>query len=245
MKEDKIHTEGISTESSRIAKWFENYWYHYKWHTIAIAFAVIVILICTVQACSREEEDITMVYAGRAGVEMSADEAEALKKVLEAQMPSDFDGNGEKNITLVRYSILSEEQIKEYEASTDSEGNPIRVNRSFYSSEKANYHSFLGKGESSVLLLEPWLYEELRDSNALLPLSEVLASVPENAVDSCGIRLGDTEWYQTYSAAQVLPEDTVICLLQPLVIGKSSKPILYQREKEMFASLAETALLTQ
>ena len=244
MEEKKTYTEGISMEGGKFSKWLDNFWYHYKWPTIGIAFALIVFLICKVQACSKEEEDITLLYAGRVGLPESS--SSALCDVLEAVMPADFDGNGTKMATLSHFEILSEEQIKQAEEITDAAGNrEYVINRSYNSSEYNTYYRRLQTGESSVLLLDPWLYQALLEADRLMPLSSVLQEVPQTALDGSGVRLGDTEWYWNYSAAQVLPEDTVICLLYPYVTGKSSKPELYQREKQMFAALTEQALLSE
>ena len=64
MKNEKQYTEGISVEENKFLKWFDNYWYHHKWLTIGIAFALVVVLVCTIQTCTKEKEDITVLYAG-------------------------------------------------------------------------------------------------------------------------------------------------------------------------------------
>ena len=39
---------------SKFLKWLDNYWYHYKWHTIIVAFFLIIGIISTVQIFNRE-----------------------------------------------------------------------------------------------------------------------------------------------------------------------------------------------
>jgi len=240
--DEKIYTEGISTEGGKFAKWFDNFWYHYKWPTIGILFALIVFLVCTIQSCTKEEEDILILYAGRSG--LPEEKADGVCDVLEAVMPYDFDENGTKQAKLIHYEVLSEAQMKDKMAETDEAGSQkYTISKSYFSSEYKSFYQSLQTGEQSVLLLDEWLYQELLNEDRLVPLDTVLKTVPETAVDGHGIRVGDTQWYWKYNAAQALPEDTVICLLHPYVAGKSSKPKMYQREKEMFAALVEQPLL--
>ena len=58
-------------------KWLENYWYHYKWHTLIVAFFVIMLTVMGVQMCSREDNDIYIIYAGP---ELISDELGLLEK---------------------------------------------------------------------------------------------------------------------------------------------------------------------
>ena len=52
-------------EHGRVYRWLDNFWYHHKWATIAALFLVIVLTVCVLQMCSREEKgDITVVTAG-------------------------------------------------------------------------------------------------------------------------------------------------------------------------------------
>ncbi len=232
---DKAYTEGISTDRNKFLTWLDNYWYHYKWVTIAVVFFLIVGIICTVQMCSREKEDLTVVYAGRNT--LSLNEEQDFTRVLEAVAPEDFDGNGEKHIALTTYSILSEEQIKEIQQETDSEGKHFAVNTSFNSKEYETYSNYIMTGESSVLFLDPWLYENLKAADRLMPVSDVLGYTPSSACSEYGIRLGDTALYEAYAVIKLLPEDTVICILRPYVAGNSSKEDYYAREKAMFSAL--------
>ena len=39
----------------------ENFWYHYKWAVIGVAFAVIVLTVCLWQVFTTDKEDITLV----------------------------------------------------------------------------------------------------------------------------------------------------------------------------------------
>ena len=68
-------------------------------------------------------------------------------------------------------------------------------------------------------------------------LTDIVGIVPDGAVDEYGVRLGDTEIYKYYQVLQVLPEDTIVCLLYPYVYGQSSNEEFYQNTKEMFKAI--------
>jgi hypothetical protein len=105
-----------------------------------------------------------------------------------------------------------------------------------------SYQTYTKTGESAIYLLDPWLYESLRDdpNEPLQKLSNVLNGTPKGALeDGYGVRLGDTALYQEYEVLQVLPADTVICLSRPYAMGKSSKKEHYRHETEMFAALVD------
>ena len=237
MNGEKQYTEGISVEQNKFLKWFDNFWYHYKWPTIGIAFALVVLLVCTLQTCTKEKEDITILYAGP--YLMNNEQYATVNNIMNNVLPEDYDGNGEKKVVISTYHIYSKEQIEKIEAETDELGHHGFIDTSYNVNQYDTYSNYLLTGESSVLLLDPWLYEALKDdgNGVLMTLSEVFEGLPEDIVDEYGIRLGDTELYGEYAALRVLPADTVICLMRPIIGGKSYKTENYTIEKEMYAAL--------
>ncbi len=234
--DEKIRGAEIRPQSKFLLR-VENFWYHYKWATIITAFFAIVILICTLQMCGNEKEDVNILYAGP--IQLSTDEIEAVSDVMASVMPEDFDGNGKKEAVLVDYHIYSKEQIESIEAHTDSAGVAGYVDRSYNSTNYDNFYNYIQTGDVSVCLLDPSLYEDIKNKDRLMKLSDILGYLPEGALGEYGIALGNMELYEAYGAMRKLPEDTVVCILRPLVVGKSSKEKLYAREKEMFAAIAE------
>ena len=216
--------------------WLDNYWYHYKWVTIVVAFFIIVFSVCTLQMCSKEKTDLTVIYAG--GAFVSPERAESVNSVINAVMPKDFDGDGAKNVNFVKYEIYSAEQIKVIEAATDSNGESGYVDRSYNSSNYDNFCNYIQTGDTSLCFLEAWLYEELKSANRVADISEVLGYTPEGSDGYC-VRVGDLDIYNSYAALRVIPEDTVVCLLRPLVVGNSSDAKYYERECEMFRAIIE------
>lgn len=238
MNEEKRPERDIVVES-KFVKWLDNFWYHYKWVTIGIAVAAIIFIICIAQSCSKEDRDIMIVYAGPNSLSVS--EQEQLGDLMSLMLPNDLDGNGESVAHLNTFQIYSEEQIKAIEANTDADGKPLIVDRGRNTSTYQQYSNYMQTGESSVCFLDPWLYEQMLQSNAICPLSEVLSEIPQGAMDEYGVRLGDTELYQNYDLLKLLPEDTVICLMRPFFLGRSSDEKMYQFEVDTFCSIVTYA----
>ncbi len=234
---DKIQGVQIKSTNPAMRK-IENFWYHYKWMTIVVLFFVIVFVVCSVQMCGNEKEDISVVYAGP--VKMTSEELANFESVMEFVMPDDFDKNGKKDVKGVGYRIYSEEQIKEIEAQTNSAGDREEVvNRQANSDNYDVFYNYIQTGDSSICFLDKSIYDNLRKNDRLAKISDALGYEDENSFDGYGYRLGDLEIYKSYKALEIIPEDTVICILRPLVAGKSSDEELYAFEKEMFASIVD------
>lgn len=223
-RETKIHTEGIKADT-KIQKWFDNYWYHYKWHTIITLFFVIVIFVCALSTCQKESYDSTVLYAGPAY--LNGEKKAGVEAVLEAVMPSDISGDGEKNAYLTAFLIYSKEQIEKIEAETDEEGRHLDVDNATITKNNENFYDYLMTGESSVCFLDPSLYEALLKSDRLSEISE----------DTYGVTLGDLEIYGAYSVLRELPEDTVVCFLRQNLIGGNSDDEVYENDKRLFDAI--------
>jgi hypothetical protein len=236
--DERLGTGEISVKSSPFLSWLDNFWYHYKWQTLGVLFALIVVTVCVLQTCSKESYDLSVVYAGpvAAGESGFSD----LELLLEDHA-EDADKDGEKSVNLLRYNIYSADQIKELEKAGFS------VSRSYNSGEYDNYGNFLMTGEASVYFLDPWLYEELKSADRLRPLAELLPEerVASASADGYGLCLGDSELYRQYDVLSFLPEDTVICLLRQQVIGKSRKDEHYEKEEALFCALAERTVISE
>ena len=220
-------------------RWLDNFWYHHKWVTVGVAFALLVVIICTVQMCGKEKNDLTVVYAGRN--QLSPAESQNFSQVLESICPEDFDENGEKQIAVGAYCILSEEQILELQRQAAENDEQAYFDQNYNSTQYDTFMSYLMTGESSVLFLDPWLYNMLRENGRLAKLESVLGYVPEGAYGEYGVKLSETELYKDFGVVRLMPGDTVICILEPYVVGKSSKEKYYDWEKQMFEAIVEYA----
>jgi hypothetical protein len=240
---EKTQDRGIKVKG-KLFTWLDNFWYHYKWHTIIITFFIVVGIVCTVQMTTSEKEDILIVYGGPYSYTQA--EKIAITDVLSNVLPSDRNGDGKKLAALSTYQIFSEEQIKEIEAQTDEEGRHApKVDKNYTSSQYENYNQQNLSGSTSICFVDPWLYEEINDkATYLCPLnsSQLFGEGVEvkGAIVEYAVRLGDTDIYKDYPALQKMPADTVIYLWNPFVtedlFGKKDE-VANQFERDAFVAI--------
>ena len=136
-KQDKIeaheiHIGGVKRAreerpKGKFGRWFENFWYHHKWKTI-IAFSFTVIaLICTLQMCSKEKQDTSVLMVGPYQLSDSEAGYVALKHTLSSYLPEDAKSAG--NVGIVHYAVYSKEQIEALAQHVDEDGNPAPIAR--------------------------------------------------------------------------------------------------------------------
>ena len=217
-------------ERGRFYKWLDNFWYHYKWHTIIVTFLVVVITVCTVQSFKTTKYDMKVLYAG--SKQLEGQEIKDIEEIFTGLAPKK---NEDESLALALngYYILSEEQIKEGNKNYDANRN---------SNDYSNLQSYLQTGDASIMLLERWIYDGI-PKESLCKLSEIYSeNLPDGAIDGYGVKLGDTEIYKAYPALQKLPEDTIVCLQIPLYHEKKLKKStqrLYEIEKSTFKAFLD------
>ena len=242
---DKLEAGDIVAASPAL-RWLDNFWYHYKWTVIVVAFFVTVAVVGIVQMVNRPQYDTSICLASP--YKMNKEERADMEALLERICPEDFNGNGEKLVNLVEYQIYSEEEFESeaerYEAMTDEYGNPdqFQINRKFNSDEYKNFSNFTMTGETSVYILSPYLYGILRDADRLMRLSEVYTdgTLPEGTMsDGFGIALKDTDFYKYNPAAQIYPENAILCLHKPTISGRSKNEARYAEDVAFFKAIAD------
>lgn len=205
----------------KFAKWLENYWYHYKWHTIVVAFLVLVLGIGVFQMATKEEYDIDILYTGPAV--LSEQQASELATAFEAVMPEDFDGDGDKSAMIYDVTVLSDEQIAEKEAEAKAESDVLYYDYQNREEAISRVGTLLSTGETVICLMDDYMYQKFMAENAFVPLADLLGEAPEYALDEYSVRLMDTPFGQYFSACMALPGDTVLCIRRESVLASSSK----------------------
>lgn len=239
MKEEKLQTEEISTNNSKFLAWLDNFWYHYKWQTIAIAFIVIVLGTCIIQFASTPKSDILFTYAGPKEFITAPEEKAGISSTLSTISQKVY--GKDSRATLNSFLIYSKEQIQKIESELDENGKQkYVVDTAFNTSEMNNFDEFSKSGASFILLLDPSVYQrflnESGESERLVELSAVYGSTPNGALDKYSVRLGDTQAYQSIAELRALPADTVVCLHGKLILGTKQKE--YDMQMSVFKELA-------
>ena len=79
-------------KQNKAYKWLDNYWYHYKWVTLAVVFFVTVFSVLTAQMLAKEKPDAVILYGGPAV--LTANETRDLEIAFRSVLPSDFNADG-------------------------------------------------------------------------------------------------------------------------------------------------------
>ena len=229
---DKLPQNEIKCQN-KITKWFDNYWYYYKWKVIIAAFLIFVLIVCTVQAFSNTDSDMIVMYAGE--FLSTSPEVPNIEDALSAVLPEDYSGDGKKEVVMSMMNVYSEERIKELEALGYAISRPNNDN------ELGKFQDLIVTGEYHVCLLDPWLYQTVQEQGGFAKLSDVLGYTPESAVDEYAIKLSDTEFGQYFAGVTSLPENTYLCLRTPGTLksmfgGKSEK---YDQAIAMIKAIVE------
>lgn len=208
---------------SPVLRWLDNFWYHYKWTVIIIAFFVVVFLICVIQMGSDPAYDINITYSGPYG--FGSSDAELMYRDLSAALPADLNGDGERQAGFIRYQIYSEEEIRaewkqveeEREMAQSRGEDPSKIvssiNTSYNSTQYQQFTNSLLTGQSYILLCSPFIYEDVKADGRVCRLADLTNETLANAFDDCAVLLKDTAMYRSSEVLQKLPEDTLICLL--------------------------------
>ena len=222
------------TSQSKFLRWWDNYWYHYKWHTIIAGFFIFLLLFLGLGQLNTPKKDTVITYCGPFA--FTSDETEDLREALGRIMPKDFNNDGDKYTEIVRYQVYSEQEM---EAERELLGETGTINLSYNARQLSDFNSFMSFGECSIYFLSEYMYGYVKanKSGLLKPLSDALGEVPATAYDEYAVRLKDTAFYQFEPALRVFPEDTLVCITAPYQMGSSSEADTYANSIAMFRAI--------
>ena len=127
--EEKHEGGDIAIRSPFLEK-FENFWYHYKWHSLIAFFLVLTFTVCTLQMCSRSDYDLHVLYAGQSDVRQTASEGLSEHRVLLSTLKlvaEDYDEDGKQLLNLLTLFLPSEEEIEQINARLEAEDEGYEV----------------------------------------------------------------------------------------------------------------------
>ncbi len=220
--EDKKHEAHEIAGQSKFLRWLDNFWYHYKWQTIAV-LVVAVLLAVTLPQCGKSKDgSVTVTFAG--GYVMSRDEQQGLKNVLQALT--------EDGITLGQYSIFTEEEIEKNNTYKDPNTGEEKVDlagkandRKYNLDRIQNLQSYIMTGDCGVWIVSPYVFENWFDGKV---------QVVENK------RLGDLPVWETYGAVRFLSPDCRVILTRS-VFGETAKDKTFEAVKAYYDGLTGAA----
>lgn len=188
----------------------ENYWYHFKWHTLIVIFIITVITVCTVQMCSKRSYDVYIMYVGEHSVDMKGTDGDTseYEKMLSAleRYSDDYNEDGETNIELETLYVPSSAEIAEMENSD------VYVNYAAIKDNTGVFEDNMLHSTYYLCFISYDLYEKYAKEGAFLPLTDYCTEGKNYEwADECGIYLSSLPSYER-EGLRNLPADTVVCL---------------------------------
>lgn len=220
--DEKDNTDTPVKEKSKARLWIENFFYHYKWHSIVALFLVFVILFCVLQTCQKVTYDSYILYAGGKGLRVSGDdkaqsEYGAVYDTL-GRYVSDFNGDGNRNLSFIDIYLPSSQEIEEAKA------NGQGVNYTLLKDNDELFRQNMLVGDYYVCLISERLFLEWTKDPANNPFKSIGQYLPDGTKIASS---AEEEGYLMPSEYGVylssvpsasrpglkdLPADTVICI---------------------------------
>ena len=219
MESKRPNEYGEVAMKSPVVEKLENFWYYYKWHTIVALFLVFTILICSLQMCSKKETDVHVIYAGSAVIKRTADDGDtpAYNRLMTAlgERAEDYNGDGEKILTLTTLSFLSAAEIEEINKNPE-----LEVNYSLLEQDMDTFEQnfIYGTGDFYVLFCTKSVYEAYKtvaDVEIFAPVASYLDpdyDGYELYSDSAVVLSSTPLWESSATIRQILPADTLVTL---------------------------------
>ena len=220
-------------EQKRVS-WLENFWYHYKIHTIIAAAAIVFLTVVGVQIATKQSYDLYVLYAGPTNVNETYSTGTAIVKKMEAGF-AEISGDADHKTTVQSFVWVNDRLAAEYKK------NDVAVNAAQNRKMLGTVLDAIASGKSAIMLLDPDIFEDVRDKGALEKLADVLGYEVGGALDEYGVRLADTSFGRSFAGFRELPDDTVLCVrnLQNgfSLVGQSTGDEKWDRQLDVFRAM--------
>ncbi len=192
----------------------ENFWYHYKWHTLIALFIIVTVTVCTLQFCEKNSYDVYVMYAGGGELSRTSEDGdfpEYQKAVSSlAKYADDYDGDGKVSIALAALYVPSNADIEAIKAAGETPNYPrIYDNSRVFSDNMLHSDYFL------CFLSEEQFLKYCAEE---VPVFDKIEDYTKDGkdyeyVNEYGIRLSSLGIYSR-DGIRNLPSDTVVCIRQ-------------------------------
>ena len=237
MNEEKQQTGELSLRSPFLKK-LDNFFYHYKWHSIVALFLAVVMTVTLVQTCSKESFDVEIMYAGPKNL----NDRQTVIDIENAFLgfASDQNKDGKVVVRLVSYWV-----DESYYGGENKEMSGADV-AYFANNAKKNedaYHDEIMAGNLSICLVSPYLFYQVHKEGGFMRIDEMFPELDESvyhvgeggSVNHYAVRLGNTDLGKL-PGLSTLPSDTILCIRKPAyhLLNASRLKKQHENSKEVF-----------
>ena len=244
MEEKNGKYEGDVKLKSPLLEKLDNFWYHYKWHTIFTIFVIVVAVILTVQTCSRVEADAYILYAGphtisRVAANGNISEYENAVSSFK-KISTDYTDDGINTVSFVDLFVVNSEEAEKILA--DNPGKEI--NSALVKENTDTLHQKLIFGEYYLCFLSERLFKEYEEEYGEALFSPLAPYEKDGAeyeyASDRGIYLRSLP-FSALPEIRELPDDTVVCLRRfsdvASTIGRANNEENFKRGEDMMKKL--------
>ena len=213
MEKERIPEENLNAKL-KSSKWIENFWYHYKWHTVSAVAVLLIFTILILQMFTKTSYDVNILYAGHYEIERVSPDGEEppysslvddLKNIF-----SDYNNDGNVNISLLNLLVMNETEAKEHYG--DDAINYL--NSTLIKEDTDKLSQIMVYGDYYLCLLSERLfleYDESYGDKIFSSLTQYISEGQCEMINERGIYLSSLNCY-TLDEFKNLPSDTVVCL---------------------------------
>ena len=195
---------------------------HYKWYILIALFFVIFITIMAVQTCSRDEHDISVMYAGPAVV---ADTQNAAIETALGKLAEDIDGDGKVEALFYDLIVMNRDELT---AAYGKGHSTSSINEDTVQQAKDAFQLNILSDDHFVMMLSPERYDVMIENGALERFDDIGVAADVRYSDYA-VKLSDLDFARFYTAFSVLPDDTLVCFKRISEVNADKKKVLERR----------------
>jgi hypothetical protein len=207
--EENLNEIQESEKRGGFRPWFENFWYHYKWHSIITVFVIFVVTVCTIQMCKKEDRDLYVLYGGSKIISTQVEngnfcEFDVISSSLK-EITNDYDENGQISPIFYSVYLLSDAEIKA--AGGD-------VDQALLYRNNQEFRDLMMSSSFYICFLSKDLYlEYAKTEGVFCPIAPYTGGAELDYLDAGAVYLHSKNLpFNTLPGINLLPDDTVICL---------------------------------
>lgn len=192
--------------------WLDNFWYHYKWHTLIALFLAVVLIVGIGQMCRKNKYDVFIMYAGAHDVQRKSatgvSEYETLLQGLK-KITQDYDSDGEVSVSFLPLFLPSSAEIEEL-----NKQDGVEINTALIADNSEIFNTNIVYSNYYLCFLSRTIYENYRTTagvDIFMPLAEYVDGTDAELYAPDAILLSSTAFGKSAGFSS-FPEDTVICL---------------------------------
>ena len=163
MQQGQLDPEDLKKDEKYVPKTFsekaQNYWFHFKWHTIGIIFLVVVMTVLIAQCMGREKYDYEAVLFAYNGCFDA--QAEKIEEYLE-KYGTDVNGDGEVNIGITNCTFTEGNDAQYQNTMMTKIQTQLIANKSafIYIVDKKAYEFLQNSVKGGILQIDPLVLDE-------------------------------------------------------------------------------------